>query len=73
MAKFSGENHDKRRTSTVKRHDEVHEAYDEVIRELGAMVRAVSKAYIYERIKQRTGLCVKTIAYVLNHTERKGI
>lgn len=32
---------------------------------------AVSRQYVYEKIKEKTGLCVKTIAYVLNHTERE--
>lgn len=70
MAKFSGVNYDGRRESTVKRHDEVHRAYDDVVCCLGDLAQVVSKAYIYERIKERTGLCTKTIAFVLNHTRR---
>lgn len=40
-------------------------------RELGDLADAVSRQYVYEKIKEKTGLCVKTIAYVLNHTERE--
>lgn len=73
MAKFSGGNCDGRRESTVKRHDEVHRAYDDVVCHLGDLAQVVSKAYIYDRIRERTGLCTKTIAYVLNHTREIGL
>lgn len=57
-----------RRESTLRRYAEVHEAYDEIVNGLGDLANVVSKSYIYDRIKARTGLCTKTIAYVLNHT-----
>lgn len=49
----------------------VHDAYSLVMEELGDLADAVSRQYVYEKIKEKTGLCVKTIAYVLNHTERE--
>lgn len=59
-----------RRPSTVFRDNGVHEVYQELEEELGDLIHVVSKSYIYERIHERTGLCSKTIAFVLNHTER---
>ena len=65
MARFSGKN---RRGSTIIRDNEVHKVYHDLCIELGSMSRFVSKQYIYERIRVRTGLCSKTIAFILNHT-----
>ena len=65
MTRFSGKN---RRESTIIRDNEVHKAYDELCSKLGCVVRFVSKQYIYEQIRLRTGLCPKTIAFILNHT-----
>lgn len=65
MARSSNEN---RRESTIIRDNEVHKAYEELRKELGTLFVEVSKSYIYERIGKRTGLCNKTIAYILNHT-----
>ena len=57
MTRFSGKN---RRPSTVFRDNKVHEAYEEICKELGKYSRLV-----------RTGLSTKTIAYILNHTEKE--
>lgn len=59
-----------RRQSTLRRYAEVHEAYEEIVNELGDLANVISKGYIYDRIKERTGLCTKTISYVLNHTRK---
>lgn len=69
MARMTGEN---RRASTVARDNEVHRAYDEICKELGALASEVSRTFIYERIRQRTKLCDKTIAFILNHTRTTG-
>jgi len=67
MARESGEN---RRASTIIRHNEVHRAYAELSARLGRhLINNIGKRYIYEEIGRRTGLCGKTVAYVLNHTE----
>jgi len=58
----------KRRPSTQIRDNRVHEIYRYTVNELGGLRNVVSKSYIYERIKQKTGLCSKTIAFILNHT-----
>lgn len=65
MTRFSGKN---RRPSTVFRDNKVHEAYEKVCRELGEYSRLVPRLHIYEKVKERTGLCSKTIAFILNHT-----
>lgn len=63
-----GRNKLNRRPSTAIRDNEVHKAYDEIKAELGVLINEVSRGYIYERIKVKTGLCKKCIAYILNHT-----
>lgn len=60
---------DGRRPSTIIRDNHVHEIYRQVTSEMGSFKNVVSKSYIYEQIRQRTGLCIKTIAYILNHTK----
>lgn len=61
---------DERRESTKLRHNEVHAAYAKVVSELGTYAMLVPKSYIYDKIREKTGLCDKTIAYVINHTIR---
>ena len=68
MTRFSGKN---RRPSTVFRDNKVHEAYEEICKELGEYSRLVPRQHIYEKVKERTGLSTKTIAYILNHTEKE--
>lgn len=57
-----------RRESTVIRDNYVHGIYYELAKEIGSLVNVVSKSYIYDYIGKKTGLCAKTIAYILNHT-----
>lgn len=65
MTRYSGKH---RRTSTIARDNKVHEAYEEICRKYGKMARLLPRGYIYECIKTKTGLCTKTIAFILNHT-----
>lgn len=51
----------------------VHDAYDKICDEMGEYANFVAKQYIYEKIREETGLCLKTIAYILNHTDREDI
>ena len=53
----------------IKHHNEVHAADDELRNQLGELYYAISKGYIYSEISKRTGYCVKSIAYILNHTK----
>lgn len=68
MAKFK----DERRPSTIIRHKQVLQVYGEVLKELGEYSVLVPKSYIYERVRERTGLCAKTIAFVINHLTNMG-
>lgn len=58
-----------RRESTIARDNEIHRLYKEIVASLGEVGNAVSKSYIYEKIKAQTRLSVRTISFVLNHTE----
>jgi len=70
MARTSSEN---RRPSTIIRDNSVHEVYDSVIADLGEYAYLVPKSYIYDKIHERTELCHKTIAYVLNRTRKTNL
>jgi hypothetical protein len=63
-------NKTERRPSTIVRDNDVHAAYEEVRAELGEVFYYVSRTFIYEKIQKKTDLCVKTIAYILNHTKK---
>lgn len=66
MTRFSGK---KRRPSTIVRDNMVHEVYTRLKDETGMYFQFLPREYVYNRIKQRTGLCTKTIAFILNHTQ----
>ena len=70
MTRFSGKN---RRPSTVIRDNAVHEAYEEVCREAGEYAALLPREYIYGKIHEKTGLCMKTIAFILNHTVKDSL
>lgn len=59
---------DKRKKSTIWRDNQVHKINREVRAEIGMYAPYVPKSVIYEKIRTRTGLCLKTIATILNHT-----
>lgn len=70
MTRYFGK---ERRPSTIIRDNEVHEAYEEVCREIGDMARLLPKEYLYEKVKEKTGLCTRTIARILNHTVKENL
>ena len=59
-----------RRLSSVLRDNLVHEMYREELERLGEVGMYVSKEYLYRKIGERTGLSVRSVSYILNHTER---
>ncbi len=61
-----------RRESTLVRDRQVYAIYEEIMDELGELAHEVSRAYIYNRIKERTSLCTKTIAFIINHSKWGG-
>lgn len=50
------------RDSTVIRNNEIHKMYDEILNELGDLATVVS-------IKDRTGLSIRHISRIINHTK----
>lgn len=65
MTKLCNKN---RRESTMVRDNEIHKLHQQILAELGDLANAVSKGYIYERIKDKTKLSIRTISFILNHT-----
>ena len=61
------------RDSSIIRYNEVHDMYDKIIKDLGDMSAYVSKGYIYDKIKDRTGLSTRHISRILNHTKKKDL
>lgn len=65
MSKLTENN---RRESTLVRDKEVCRIYNQILNELGELRNVVSKSYIYEKIKERTKLSIRTIFFIVNHT-----
>lgn len=57
------------RDSTVIRNNETHKMYDEILDELGDLATVVSRNHVYGRIKDRTGLSIRHISRIINHTK----
>ena len=70
MTRLSGNN---RRKSTIVRDNAVHDAYDELCGEYGKLAHLLPRKFIYETLSRRTGLCAKTIAFILNHTNKENL
>lgn len=57
------------RKSTIVRNNQVHSIYNDLKNQYGDKIfNSLSKAFIYEEISIRTGLCAKTISNILNHS-----
>lgn len=56
----------KRRKSAVDRDRRVIKVYRDVMAELGCVAAYVARAEIYRRVSVRIGLCVKTVANIIN-------
>lgn len=61
------------RYSSIVRYNEVHNMYDKIIKDLGDISAYVSKNYIYDKVRERTGLNIRHISRILNHTRRKDL
>ena len=57
-----------RRESTMIRDNEIHKLHRQILDELGDLANVVSKNYIYEKIREKTKLSIRTISFILNHT-----
>ena len=45
--------------------------YKNIMNDLGQLRAVVSKSYIYNLIQNQTGLSIRTISHVLNHTKEQ--
>ena len=61
------------RDSSIIRYNEIHDMYDKIIKDLEDVSAYVSKGYIYDKIKERTGLSTRHISRILNHTKKKDL
>lgn len=43
--------------------------YDEILDELGDLATVESRSYVYGKIKDSTGLSVRHISRIINHTK----
>lgn len=60
-----------RRESTIIRDNEIHRMYRDILNSFGEAANAVSKTYVYEKIHNRTKLSIRTISFIINHTQLK--
>lgn len=58
-----------RRESTIVRDNEIHKLHRQILDELGDLANVVSKNYIYGKIQEKTKLSIRTISFILNHTQ----
>ena len=61
------------RDSSIIKYNEIHDMYDEIIKDLGEMSAYVSKNYIYDKIKDKTGFNTRHISRILNHTKKRDL
>lgn len=55
--------------NTVMRNNQVHKLHKDIIDQLGDLATVVSRNYVYGRIKDRTGLSIRHISRIINHTK----
>ena len=53
------------------RDNEALDLYEEIRSRLGEMAYYVPKSYFYDKIHERTGLCTRTISFIINHVRNK--
>lgn len=52
--------------SSIIKYNEIHDMYDK-------MSAYVSKSYIYDKIKDKTGFSTRHISRILNHTKKRDL
>lgn len=57
------------RVSTIVRNNFVYSIHKDIMDNLGDLRNAVSKTYVYDMIRAKTKLSVRTISHILNHTK----
>lgn len=63
----------RRLESTILRDNQIHDAYKDIMNEIGHVKEYVSKSYIYEEISKKVKLSTRTVSYVLNHTKKEDL
>lgn len=61
---------DEQSLKVIADHNNVHNVDAELRQLYGELYHVISRAYIYDEIRKRTGYCTKSIAYILNHTKK---
>lgn len=61
------------RDGTAIRDNEIHRTHNEIPYEPGDSATVVSRNYVYGKIKDRTGLGIRHISGIINHTKVEGI
>lgn len=51
------------------RNNQVHKLHKEIIDQLGDLATVVSRNYVYGKIKDKTGLSIRHISRIINHTK----
>ena len=69
MSKLTDKN---RRESTLARDEHIHELYRRIMKELGEVAPYVSKAYVYEKIREETKCSIRDISFTQNHITPPG-
>lgn len=49
--------------------EKIYRMYNEILDELGDLATVVSRNYVYGKIKDRTGLSIRHISRIINHTK----
>lgn len=61
------------RDGTVIRDNEIHRMYNGIPYGLGDLATVVSRNHVYGEIKDGTGLSIRHIGGIINHTKVEGI
>ena len=51
----------------------VHDMFEEEMGKLGDAGNYVSREYLYRKVGERAGLSVRSVSYILNHTDKMDI
>lgn len=55
----------------ISRNNKIHDLHDSIMESLGEYRNFVSRSYVYGKISADTGLSVRQISRILNHTKKE--
>lgn len=61
------------RQSTIMRNNLVFSIYEELKKEYGEAFNFLVRSFVYEKIREKTGLSDRTISEILNHRNKEDI